>query len=510
MLPKHKLLCFKLCIFYWPMLGAIAATHYVSFTGTNNPPYTNWADAATNIQWAVDVATNNETVWVTNGTYTLTNQISITNGIILQGFNGRSNTFINGNYPNITNRCFYIVGNGTNRPTLDGFTITNGYAQSNDFNGRGGGVYIATGNVYNCLLEGNTAARGTNVADWYSSGGGGMYIAGCTVLSCIVRGNLAGLEGGGILGGASANFISNCYIVTNIAVEGGGFFGDGTIVDSTFISNKVTSSGGGLAGVNAYISNCVITANIVTNGAGGGVTLYYYSYVKNSVISNNMAMWNGGAGGGVYLYSAGSQLLLNSLIVNNSAANYGGGVYFFSGGRVRQCLIKNNVINPRWGSGCNGAGVYLNNVQNNGGYCDSCTIVSNVTPHKGGGIAIEGTNNNYSVSNCVVWGNTAAVAGNDVYDVNGTNNSLTFSFTCANYTNLPDGRGNITNNPQFVDFAGGNYRLNANSPCVNAGSNEDWMVNSIDLDGRIRIRYGTVDMGAYETIYDGTIYRMGF
>jgi hypothetical protein len=34
------------------------------------------------------------------------------------------------------------------------------------------------------------------------------------------------------------------------------------------------------------------------------------------------------------------------------------------------------------------------------------------------------------------------------------------------------------------------------------------MTNAFDLDGRIR--YGTVDIGAYETIYEGTIYKFGF
>ena len=60
--------------------------------------------------------------------------------------------------------------------------------------------------------------------------------------------------------------------------------------------------------------------------------------------------------------------------------------------------------------------------------------------------------------------------------------------------------------PKFKDFAGGNYRLSGNSPCVNRGSNETWMTGAFDLDSRIRIRYGTVDMGAYERLNPGTIY----
>jgi len=40
-----------------------------------------------------------------------------------------------------------------------------------------------------------------------------------------------------------------------------------------------------------------------------------------------------------------------------------------------------------------------------------------------------------------------------------------------------------------------------------AGMNADWMTNGIDLDGKMRIRYGFVDMGAFEMIKSASIYR---
>jgi len=46
-------------------------------------------------------------------------------------------------------------------------------------------------------------------------------------------------------------------------------------------------------------------------------------------------------------------------------------------------------------------------------------------------------------------------------------------------------------------LAGGNLRLQSNSPCINTGTNA-YVVGATDLDGRPRVVSGTVDMGAYE------------
>src|SRR5205807_424416 len=65
----------------------------------------------------------------------------------------------------------------------------------------------------------------------------------------------------------------------------------------------------------------------------------------------------------------------------------------------------------------------------------------------------------------------------------------------------PGGVGDITNAPLFADYAGGNLRLQSNSPCVNSGNNA-YVSDPTDLDDKPRVVSGTVDIGAYE--FQGT------
>jgi hypothetical protein len=57
---------------------------------------------------------------------------------------------------------------------------------------------------------------------------------------------------------------------------------------------------------------------------------------------------------------------------------------------------------------------------------------------------------------------------------------------------------NMAGGPMFVNPDANNFKLLANSPCVDAGNNEAVEEIEFDLDGKPRIHNGIVDMGAYE------------
>jgi hypothetical protein len=48
-------------------------------------------------------------------------------------------------------------------------------------------------------------------------------------------------------------------------------------------------------------------------------------------------------------------------------------------------------------------------------------------------------------------------------------------------------------------FKNGVLKLTSNSPCRNAGANEDWMEYSTDLNGNTRLFGRRVDIGAVES-----------
>ena len=109
-------------------------------------------------------------------------------------------------------------------------------------------------------------------------------------------------------------------------------------------------------------------------------------------------------------------------------------------------------------------------------------------------IACGGTYNS-ALSNSIVFFNTA------IHNVVHNSGGGIMDHCCT--IPAPAGHANITNDPVFMNFAGGDYRLKAGSPCIDAGTNINLALNT-DLPGNSRFLDGNgdgvtnIDIGAYE------------
>ena len=104
------------------------------------------------------------------------------------------------------------------------------------------------------------------------------------------------------------------------------------------------------------------------------------------------------------------------------------------------------------------------------------------------------------MANDIIYGNTTMNGVLSNYD-----SAPSILVSCCTTPMPPSGFNNITNDADFIGMVNGNFRLQTNSPCINAGNNT-YMSNSLtavlvlntDLDGNPRIVGGAVDIGAYE------------
>jgi hypothetical protein len=243
---------------------------------------------------------------------------------------------------------------------------------------------------------------------------------------------------------------------------------DGTCVLSGFtIRNGNASIGGGIngaglggMGTHATIENNVITSNSAVDW--GGAMAYCDGAIQNNRITNNRCSDAAG------LYAC-DGIIQNNVISGNTGTSLAGGLCVCGG------IIQNNVV-------ADNSAVYGGGMAGCGGIIWNNTIVGNSGGSIGGGLyGCVGV-----IENCIIWGNTAS-SGPQVAE------SSQPSYSCIQ--DWAGGEGNISENPQFVKVG---YQLKPDSPCIDAGKNEDWMWDAVDLDGKPRVAGHKVDMGAYE------------
>jgi len=265
---------------------------------------------------------------------------------------------------------------------------------------------------------------------------------------------------------------------------GGGIrmIGGAVVSNCSLTGNSAYSGGGAWCSTNSLLRGCSVSGNSAYM-VGCGVALVSGT-MQNCTVSRN----HGDSGGGVFCYLGGTVM---NCVVSGNTAEYGGGVYCYEGGVLINCEIVGNLADSSFLDRGGGAYVYL------GGALVNCTLVGN-TADSASGVYLDGGG---GLTNCVVFGNTPGGVSNTMGAVSGT-----VRYTCSPGLS---GDGNITNDPQFLDAAAGNYRLGYGSPCIDAATVSDGV--SGDLDGNSRPVDGDFDgtndfdMGAYEytpAVYD--------
>lgn len=234
---------------------------------------------------------------------------------------------------------------------------------------------------------------------------------------------------------------------------------------------------------------------------GGAIFCISPAVIEHNILTNNIAQT---AGGGISCFIGQDSLIIAYNFIANNSSTEGGGIEIEAG----KIIVHNNVIANNLASLGGGIFIYspakfINN-----------TVVNNLALENGG--AIYFFNNNAYFKNCIFWGNSAIVSGDQIA-INQENSDPDFI-----YCNIEKGRTNFelggTNytgkyqfnldlDPLFVspsrglgnnsDFMTANWSLATGSPCIDAGDTAG-PYPDFDIAGNTRVVNGRINMGAYE------------
>jgi len=163
-------------------------------------------------------------------------------------------------------------------------------------------------------------------------------------------------------------------------------------------------------------------------------------------------------------------------VINSIFDNCGISLWFGSGAASVIKIVNNTIYNTNSWSDLNSGGVQAIAVFGH------VTIVNNICSGVHGAFPSTGI--------LVESGST-----NDLQDYNNVYGSFTWP-----YGGTVEGAHSIHVDPLFVNAAGGNFHLQASSPCIGAGASTaiDPNIPVIDYDGVSRPQGANWDMGAYE------------
>jgi hypothetical protein len=399
------------------------------------------------LQFNADTGTENDTIQLLAGTYSLTiqnigghhetagltgdlNLTQTSHRWIIQG--AGSATVIDAS--RLQDRVFQIVNPGT-QVIFQDLVIQGGLAQDDGSDGAlagstdalGGGIFNNGGEVTleNVVLQNNGAHPGDQTvrrATGYSARGAGIYSTdGALTLAGVTVSNNQATGGRG--GHSSGTF----YLAgTGGSANGAGLYASGgslDISDSRIANNQATGGRGGDGAV-YYTTDYTYSGGVtyVSHGLGGrggaaqGGGLYVNGgslTVASSIIASNQGTGgpdgvNGHGdpdvsdGGGLYVVSnAGTPTVSNSTLSGNFAT-YGGGISNVGTLTVSNTTLSGNSANFSGGGGISNYGTLT---------VSNSTLSGNTANYEGGGIYNSGT---LTVSNSTLSGNFAGYDGGGI------------------------------------------------------------------------------------------------
>jgi|GEM_PF-1933578 len=358
---------------------AAGRTIYVDHEATGTGDGSNWHNAYTDLQAAIDAAVSGDQILVADGTYyptgngtgrdvhfTLKNGVAIYGGQIgLRGYG--TETILSGNIgdPSVSSDNAYhvIKTSGLDHTAiLSGVTIQGGRAVLYGLS-QGGGIYNkgSSPTIKNIIIRGNTAIYGAGIANTYGSSP--------SLTNVIISGNNAIKDSGaGGVGGGVYNLHNSDPKLTNVLItgnkaagRGGGIFNlydsDPVLTNVTVSGNKASSGGGMRNDSNdnhPIVRNSIFSANSSgnwSNASGSTVTVDVYSIVgsdASTLFVNPVSYSSAPTSAGDYRLKAGS-----------AAINAGTGSYYDVGGTPDLSVINYDLDGkPRTLSGAVDVGAY--------------------------------------------------------------------------------------------------------------------------------------------------------
>ena len=265
---------------------------------------------------------------------------------------------------------------------------------------------------------------------------------------CIQNGS--GLSGGGVWAGGTA-VVTNCFIRNNLAVE------DLTANMQIYPSGH----GGGIFITDtALVTNCKIVKNRSRRG-GGGVAVDEFATIRNCIIYSNInSIAPSGEqeypGGGLFVSSHSLGVTIkNCRFTRNRTENTGGGIFIGGLATVTNCIMNYNYAKLGGGGISVGAGSSLDLL--------NCSLYRNGSHNlfsKEYSVSSPGT---IEIINCII-SRGSLVDGSNIkfYSINSI-------YSLVQEVTIVAGSGNIVADPLFVDPEQSDFRLDSESPAINAG-----------------------------------------